>query len=144
MMKLISNTGLNNLFALICGLTFGAGLTVAQMVNPQKVLNFLDILGQWDASLAFVMGGGLLIYTLGYQLLVKRMIKPILSNTFDLPVNKQIDKKLIIGAGIFGIGWGVAGICPGPALANLSVGNEKILVFILIMFVGMLTAKKIN
>ncbi|WOH37889.1 YeeE/YedE family protein [Thalassotalea fonticola] len=143
-MKSTSKSMINNLIALICGLAFGAGLTVAQMVEPKKVLNFLDIFGQWDASLAFVMGGGLIIYTLGYQLLIKRMIKPILNNSFALPVKNEVDKKLVIGAGIFGIGWGVVGICPGPALANLSTGNEKILVFILVMFVGMSTAKKIN
>ncbi|WNC70936.1 YeeE/YedE family protein [Thalassotalea psychrophila] len=143
-MALANNTPANNLVALVCGLVFGAGLTVAQMVDPQKVLNFLDVIGQWDASLAFVMGGGLIIYILGYQLLVKRMKKPILSNTFDLPAAKNVDKKLLIGAGTFGIGWGISGICPGPAIANLSVGNEKILVFILIMFVGMFVARKLN
>ncbi|WNC69907.1 YeeE/YedE family protein [Thalassotalea nanhaiensis] len=143
-MTLPNDTSINKLVALICGLIFGAGLTVAQMVDPQKVINFLDIFGQWDASLAFVMGGGLIIYILGYHLLVRRMTKPIACNTFDLPSNKKVDNKLTIGAAIFGIGWGVAGICPGPALANLSLGNEKILVFILIMFVGMFVAKKVN
>lgn len=143
-MNFTGNSATKNLIALICGLVFGAGLTVAQMVDPHKVLNFLDVFGQWDASLAFVMGGGLFIYILGYQLLIKKMKKPILSHAFELPTNKQVDKKLIIGAGIFGIGWGVAGVCPGPAIANLSFGNEKILVFILIMFIGMFAAKKLN
>ncbi|KGJ95809.1 YeeE/YedE family protein [Thalassotalea sp. ND16A] len=135
---------MNNLIALICGLVFGFGLTIAQMVNPNKVLNFLDLFGYWDASLAVVMGGGVITYIIGYQLFITKMKKPLLAEIFNLPTNAVIDKKLIIGSTIFGIGWGIAGICPGPAIANITAANEKILVFILLMVVGMLLAQKIK
>ncbi|OUS32898.1 YeeE/YedE family protein [Thalassotalea sp. 42_200_T64] len=135
---------MNNFIALICGLVFGFGLTIAQMVNPNKVLNFLDLFGSWDASLAFVMGGGVITYIIGYQLFIKKMKKPLLTENFNIPTNTVIDQKLIIGSTIFGIGWGIAGICPGPAIANITTGNEKILVFILLMVVGMLLAQKVK
>ncbi|MBU2707458.1 YeeE/YedE family protein [Zooshikella marina] len=129
--------GLNKIVALCCGVLFGIGLTVAQMVNPQKVLNFLDISGDWDPSLALVMAGALFIYVMGYLVWVKPKSKPLLDEQFFLPAKKTIDKSLVVGSIIFGIGWGVSGICPGPALANLSGGDLKILAFIGAMLVGM-------
>lgn len=123
--------------ALLCGILFGAGLTISQMVDPNKVLNFLDIFGFWDPSLAFVMIGGICVFSIGYFVIIRKRSKPILCENFDLPNNNLIDKKLVIGAVLFGLGWGLAGICPGPAIANISGGNSKILVFIIMMLFGM-------
>lgn len=114
------------------------------MVSPNKVLNFLDITGYWDASLLFVMGSGLVTYLIGYQLFIKKAKKPKLAASFDLPKANKIDKKLLIGSSIFGIGWGISGMCPGPALANVSSMNEKVLVFIVCMIIGIIAAKLIG
>lgn len=113
----------------LAGLIFGAGLTVSQMVNPTKVIAFLDITGNWDPSLAFVMGGALLVTFLGYKLVLKSS-SPLFDERFRLPTRKDIDKPLLIGAALFGIGWGLAGLCPGPALASLSFAGKNGLVFI--------------
>jgi uncharacterized membrane protein YedE/YeeE len=123
--------------ALMCGVLFGSGLTISQMVDPNKVLNFLDVLGVWDPSLAFVMIGGISVFSLGYFMVVKKRDKPVLGEEFDLPKNKTIDKQLVLGAVLFGLGWGLAGICPGPAIANISGGESKIFVFIVMMLLGM-------
>ncbi len=125
------------LVSLICGLLFGIGLTVSQMVDPNKVLNFLDIFGAWDPSLAFVMIGGISVFMLGYYLIIKKSSKPVLAEQFDLPNKTKVDKSLLTGAALFGLGWGLAGICPGPAIANLSGFEPKILVFIVMMLIGM-------
>lgn len=135
---------MQNFIALLCGLVFGIGLTIGQMVDPNKVLNFLDVAGSWDPSLALVMAAGLVSYFIGYQLLVKKSKQPLLANNYDIPKATNVDKKLVIGAIIFGIGWGIAGICPGPAIANLSAMNNKILVFIAMMVLGIIMAKKLN
>ncbi|MDG1731951.1 MAG: YeeE/YedE family protein [Thalassotalea sp.] len=135
---------MNFLIALFCGLLFGAGLTVAQMVDPNKVLNFLDLAGTWDASLAFVMGGALVVYSLTYQFIIKKMKTPLCEKSFSLPTQKIVDKRLIIGSSLFGLGWGITGICPGPAIANLSSGNIKVVGFILAMTVGIVVAKKLS
>jgi uncharacterized membrane protein YedE/YeeE len=123
--------------ALLCGMLFGAGLTVSQMVDPNKVLNFLDIFGHWDPSLAFVMMGGISVFALGYFGIVKNREKPVFDEVFDLSKNTKIDKQLVLGAVLFGLGWGLAGICPGPAIANISNGDSKIIVFIVMMLLGM-------
>jgi uncharacterized membrane protein YedE/YeeE len=123
--------------ALLCGMLFGAGLTISQMVNPNKVLNFLDVFGNWDPSLAFVMIGGISVFWLGFFLIVKKRSKPVLAEKFDLPTNSKMDKKLLFGGMLFGLGWGLAGICPGPAIANISGGDGKILGFIVMMLLGM-------
>lgn len=135
---------MNFLIALFCGLLFGAGLTVAQMVDPNKVLNFLDLAGTWDASLAFVMGGALVVYSLTYQFIIKKMKAPLCEQKFSLPTQKIVDKRLIIGSSLFGLGWGITGICPGPAIANLSSGNIKVVGFILAMTIGIVVAKKLS
>jgi uncharacterized membrane protein YedE/YeeE len=113
----------------IAGLIFGAGLTVSQMVNPSKVIAFLDIFGDWDPSLAFVMGGALLVTFLGYKV-VLRSPAPLFDERFRLPTRKDIDSPLIIGAALFGIGWGLAGLCPGPALASLSFSGQNGFIFV--------------
>lgn len=126
--------------ALVCGLLFGIGLTVAEMVNPQKVLNFLDIAavasGGWDPSLALVLGGAVATTAIGYRL-VFRHNRPLFAASFSLPSRRDIDARLIIGATIFGLGWGLVGFCPGPALATLGIGGLSSLVFVAAMLAGM-------
>ena len=128
---------MRELIALISGLLFGIGLTIAQMVDPAKVLGFLDLFGDWDASLLVVMGAAFSTFSLCYWLFIhKREVSvtgsPISSHN-PAPVNKQ----LIFGAVIFGVGWGMTGLCPGPVITNLSGGNIKIVVFTLVMLLGM-------
>jgi len=121
--------------ALLAGLVFGVGLTVSQMVDPSKVLGFLDLFGQWDPSLAFVMGGALLVTAIGYRV-VTRKEKPLFEDEFQLPTNKSIDPKLAAGSVLFGVGWGLVGLCPGPALAALTIGGLPVIVFIIAMAAG--------
>lgn len=132
------------LVAFIAGNLFGFGLIVAQMVDANKVLNFLDIFGQWDPSLAIVMGAGLTVFSVGYMLLVKPKSKPLLDDQFFLPTKKRIDRKLLIGACLFGLGWGLVGICPGPAIVNLVSLDAKIIGFIIAMLLGIFVAKKLS
>jgi uncharacterized membrane protein YedE/YeeE len=104
--------------ALIIGSIFGAGLAIAGMLNPSKVVGFLDVFGDWDPSLAFVMGGGVLVNAIGHRFVMKRKA-PIQCATFSMPTSTNIDKPLVIGSVIFGMGWGLAGLCPGPVVASL-------------------------
>lgn len=113
----------------IAGLLFGGGLTVSQMVNPEKVISFLDVTGNWDPSLAFVMGGALLVTLIGYKLALKRS-GPLFDDKFRLPTRKDIDAPLLTGAALFGIGWGMAGLCPGPALASASFAGLNAYIFV--------------
>lgn len=124
------------LAAYAIGLLFGLGLTVAQMVNPAKVLNFLDVAGQWDPSLAFVMGGALVVTAIGYRIVLRRT-SPALEAAFQLPTSTKIDGRLLVGAALFGIGWGLAGLCPGPAIAALSAGAGDVVVFAASMVTAM-------
>ena len=125
-----------NISALIAGLVVGLGLVISEMTNPAKVLAFLDILGDWDPSLAFVMGAALLVTAVGYRLVWTRQ-QPIFAERFQVPGNRQIDTQLAIGALLFGIGWGLVGLCPGPAISALSFGGTPILVFMAAMAAGM-------
>ena len=118
---------------------FGAGLTLSDMVNPARVLNFLDIAGNWDPTLIFVMGGGLAVAALGYKFAFRRSACAV-GNKFDLPTQQGIDVPLVGGAAVFGVGWGLAGICPGPALTSMVTLNPKIFVFVAAMLVGMIGA----
>jgi uncharacterized protein len=120
--------------AAIAGIFFGVGLAVSEMMNPDKVLNFLDIFGHWDPSLGFVMFGGLAISTLGFFITRKR--GTAVNADLQLPENNSIDTRLIVGAALFGIGWGIAGYCPGPALANIVFAWEEILWFLPAMVCG--------
>jgi uncharacterized protein len=122
-------------FVLISGLLFGAGLAISAMVNPAKILNFLDLFGQFDATLIFVMGSGLIVATIGYQLIFKRG-KPFFESQFHLPTETTIDAKLVGGAALFGIGWGMSGFCPGPAIASLVFGYQQSFIFVAAMIVG--------
>lgn len=126
--------------ASIAGLLFGAGLAISGMVNPMKVLNFLDLFGTHDFTLAFVMGGGLITAMIGYQLLFKRG-KPFFADRYDLPGTILIDSRLIGGAALFGLGWGISGVCPGPAIAGLVFGNSLSFIFVIAMAAGILAAR---
>jgi uncharacterized membrane protein YedE/YeeE len=127
---------MNILFSFIAGSIFGLGLILAGMANPAKVLGFLDLAGWWDPSLAFVMGGAILIGS-GAFALAKRRTRAILGSAMQLPTARHIDKRLIGGNLLFGIGWGLAGICPGPGLVLLGAGATKGLIFVLAMLAGM-------
>ncbi len=126
--------------ALLSGLLFGAGLAVSGMLIPDKVLNFLDIAGHWDPSLALVMGGAILVTLPGYFLVTKAP-RPLFAEGFSLPTTSAIDSKLLGGASLFGIGWGLSGLCPAPALVNITTGLSEVLVFLAAMLVGMLIHK---
>jgi len=128
--------------ALISGMTFSVGLTISGMVNPAKVKGFLDLFGNWDYSLAFVMGGAVILNLLSFRYFLRR--KPFFSSEFFLPTKTQVDKRLVIGSILFGIGWGLIGVCPGPALVNVVKLEPGMFVFISMMLVGMLTHKFIK
>lgn len=121
--------------ALIAGILFGLGLAVSQMVNPAKVLGFLDIAGRWDPSLLLVMAGGLTVTFAGYRLIQGRAA-PVFAPRFELPTRRDLDRRLIGGAAIFGIGWGLVGFCPGPAFVSLAFGLEESLTFVAAMIIG--------
>jgi len=125
-----------NLAALLAGLVFGLGLTVSQMVNPTKVLAFLDIFGDWDPSLALVMISALAVTAAGYRL-VWRQPHPLFADRFQLPGKTGIDARLGAGAVLFGVGWGLVGLCPGPAIAAASFAGPEALGFLLAMAAGM-------
>ncbi len=118
------------------GLTFGLGLLISGMTDPGKVQGFLDLAGTWDPSLAFVMGGGVMVGLLGFGMAKKKVIS-FSGAPFHWPEMTQIDRPLILGSLMFGMGWGLAGFCPGPALVTMASGNDKALVFVLAMLVGM-------
>ncbi|WP_410012187.1 DUF6691 family protein [Sodalis sp. C49] len=127
---------MNVFFSLIAGLLFGVGLLVSGMADPGKVIGFLDITRVWDPSLAFVMGGAISVGFLAFRS-VKKRSRPVFAETLSLPDNRRIDKPLIGGAALFGIGWGLAGICPGPALVLLGTGSLKGAIFAAAMIAGM-------
>ncbi|AWN35849.1 YeeE/YedE family protein [Methylobacterium radiodurans] len=122
--------------ALAAGLLFGLGLALSGMLDPARVRGFLDVGGAWDPSLVFVLGGAVSVSALGYAL-SRRLARPALARTFDLPTSRRIDLPLVLGAALFGIGWGLSGFCPGPAVAALSTGAAPVLVFVAAMLVGM-------
>ena len=122
--------------SLLAGLVFGLGLIVSGMANPAKVLGFLDLAGAWDPSLAFVMAGAIAVATLAFALAKKRTVT-FLGSAMKLPTSRDIDRRLVIGSLLFGIGWGVAGFCPGPGLVALGMGEIKALVFVGAMLAGM-------
>lgn len=130
-----------NIIATIAGVLFGFGLALSGMLSPGKVIGFLDIAGNWDPSLAFVMGGAVVITVVSFRILLKRPV-PIFGDKFHLPSSNDIDKRLIIGAGLFGLGWGIGGLCPGPALSSLAYADPRIVVFVAAMAAGILIAKR--
>jgi len=126
--------------ALLIGLIFGLGIAVSGMINPAKVLNFFDLAGTWDTSLAFVMAGALAVAIPGYRLVLARP-GPSFEPSFQLPDTKVIDRRLILGSLTFGIGWGIAGFCPGGALPAIGSGNPAVFLFIAALIGGLLIAR---
>lgn len=132
-------TAARSLVSLALGALFGAGLLLSAMIQPQKVQDFLDFTdpaGRWDPSLSLVMGGALLVTLLSYPLILRRRA-PILDPKFYLPTAQKVDWQLLCGATLFGIGWGLSGFCPGPALVGLAAGSRSALIFVVAMLLGM-------
>ncbi|MEL7176428.1 MAG: DUF6691 family protein [Pseudomonadota bacterium] len=119
----------------LIGVIFGMGILISGMANPVKVLNFFDIFGAWDPSLAFVMGGALVVTFIGYRLVLKQP-RPLVDSKFHLPSKSDIDARLIAGSATFGVGWGIAGFCPGGALPALGTGNTSVMIFVAALVVG--------
>ncbi len=128
---------LKNIIGLLTGLLFGLGLLISGMTDPIKVKGFLDVFGAWDISLALVMGGGLIVALIGVQI-AKRQQNSWIGTLIEMPNKTAINKKLLIGAMLFGIGWGLVGICPGPGIVLLGTGQWQAYVFISAMIIGML------
>ena len=129
--------------ALLIGLVFGAGIALSGMANPAKVLNFFDLAGNWDPSLAFVMGGALAVTLAGYRLVLKRPA-PLLGGRFHLPTRRDIDPGLVLGSAVFGVGWGIAGFCPGGAIPALGLMRLEPVVFVAAMVAGILLARMLK
>ncbi len=119
------------------GLIFGVGIMISGMANPAKVLNFFDLAGTWDPSLAFVMGGALLVTAIGYFIVLKRPM-PVLDSAFHLPVVREINLPLVAGSATFGIGWGIAGFCPGGAIPAIGTGRSEVILFMVALMAGIL------
>lgn len=130
-------------FGFLTGLIFGLGLLLSGMADPAKVLNFLDVFGAWDPSLAFVMGGASFTAFIGYRLAWMRDA-PVLMADFDIPTATAIDARLLTGAAVFGIGWGIGGFCPGPAWTALPMGDPGTLVFVPAMVLGIFAGQRLK
>ena len=128
------------LSAFAAGALFAVGLTIGGMTQPSKVIGFLDVTGAWDPSLAFVMGGALLVYSVALGLITRRSA-PVLGPRFQIPTRRDLTPRLVVGAGLFGVGWAIGGFCPGPALASLGAGVKNSLIFLPAMVGGMLLFK---
>ena len=131
---------MNRVFSLLSGLIFGLGLTLSSMTNPSKVIGFLDITGTWDPSLMFVMIGAIAICSPIFYIL-RNKTKPYFALRFEIPKIKKIDKQLIFGSTLFGIGWGTVGFCPGPAISSLALLNPLSILFVISMVVGFYSSK---
>ncbi|WP_120077109.1 DUF6691 family protein [Aurantiacibacter odishensis] len=127
---------MKTLFSLISGLLFGAGLTIGGMTEPARVRGFLDLFGDWDPTLAFVMGGALVVMAIAWRI-VPGMARPIFEDDFHVPTKSELTPKLIGGAVLFGVGWGIAGLCPGPGFAALAIEPAGAAIFVVSMLVGM-------
>jgi len=134
---------MNKIVSLFCGIIFGIGLVVSEMINPAKVLGFLNLFDAWDPSLVFVMIGALIVSTPLFHLF-KNKDKPLFNSNFSISANKEIDKKLIIGSVVFGAGWGLVGLCPGPAISSIALLNTSSAIFVISMFIGFYIASKIK
>lgn len=132
----MSSGALRNIATLFSGLVFGLGLAVSGMLDPAKVIGFLDVAGDWDPTLAFVMGGALLVAVPAYRYIPRRR-RPVLEERFSLPKAQAIDGPLISGSVLFGVGWGLVGFCPGPAVAALGTGLTPVFAFVAAMLAGM-------
>ncbi|CAM3213897.1 hypothetical protein SAMN04488021_101137 [Paracoccus aminovorans] len=128
------------LSALLAGLIFGAGIALSGMINPAKVLDFFDLAGTWDPSLAFVMAGALAVTFVGYRLVLRRA-EPLFDIRFHLPTRRDLDPRLIGGSALFGVGWGIAGFCPGGAIPALGLGQPDAVIFVGAMLGGLVLAR---
>ena len=128
--------------SLVCGIIFGLGLAVSGMINPAKVLAFLDLFGDWDPSLLLVMGGALAVTALSYRFILRRP-SPLLGGAFHIPEKIGIDRRLVIGAVLFGLGWGLVGLCPGPAVASLAYGETGSVVFLIALLAGLAVGRRL-
>jgi hypothetical protein len=134
---------MRSILTLLVGILFGTGISLSGMANPAKVINFFDIAGTWDPSLGFVMGGAVIVAFVGYRIVLRRPT-PVFEPTFDIPQNRRIDAKLLSGAAIFGVGWGIAGFCPGGALPALGTLNSNVIVFVVALIVGMMATRVVS
>ncbi len=132
---------MKHLFAFVAGVIFSLGLIVSGMINPAKVIGFLDLFGAWDASLAFVMGGAVLVTFFGFRFVLPRG-RPLFEAQFSLPTRQDIDMPLVLGAVLFGLGWGLVGLCPGPALTGIVLAPASIGLFVGAMLIGMALARR--
>jgi uncharacterized membrane protein YedE/YeeE len=132
---------MKHVWTYLIGLMFGLGISFGGMANPAKVVNFFDVAGTWDPSLAFVMGGAVITAFIGYRFVFGRWDTPVFEPRFNVPTNRKLDARLLGGAAVFGIGWGIAGFCPGGALPALGTGNVNVFIFFAALVVGILTAK---
>ena len=133
----------DKLISLISGIIFGFGLVISGMTNPEKVLGFLSITHNWDASLIFVMGGAILVFAPFFFLLKNKEVSA-LGTKIELPKKQDLDKKLVIGSALFGVGWGLVGLCPGPAIAAIATFDPIVIVFLVSMYAGVIVKKKYN
>lgn len=131
---------MKHLLTYLTGVIFGLGISISGMANPAKVINFFDIAGTWDPSLMFVMGGAVIVTFVGYRLAWKRPA-PVFEAKFELPKSKVIDWRLVGGSGLFGIGWGIAGFCPGGALPALGTLRGEVVIFVAAMIAGLLATR---
>ena len=130
------------LLAAVIGALFGIGLLVSGMTQPARVIGFLDVTRGWDPSLAFVMGGAVVVYAIAYRAVRVRRVDPWFDITFHLPTRRDIDLPLVGGAALFGIGWGIGGLCPGPGLVSAAAGSGSAIAFVIAMLVGMVIASR--
>lgn len=128
---------------ILTGALFGAGLALSGMLNPAKVAGFLDLFGVWDPSLAFVMGGGVIANFIGHRIVTRRA-GPVFGSGFVIPTRSDIDSRLLIGAALFGVGWGLAGLCPGPAIASILMAPGEVALFVLMMLVGLFIGRMLT
>jgi uncharacterized membrane protein YedE/YeeE len=126
---------MRNIAALACGIIFGIGLGVSQMTNPDKVLDFFDVFGAWDPSLAFVMGGAVAVTAVAFRFVLKRP-NPLYAESFSLPTKADIDARLLGGSAVYGVGWGLAGFCVGPSIAALAYGDNRVVIFVAALIAG--------
>ena len=133
----------SNIASFICGIGFSIGLGISGMTQPQKVIGFLDVFGEWDLSLAFVMSGAVLSYLILQLWIQQNFSIPVLGGSFQVTTRKDLDRSLIIGALLFGSGWGLGGYCPGPAITSLGSGSLNALLFVVAMGIGMLVADRV-
>jgi len=138
----VRHAAARNASALVTGLIFGLGLAISQMVSPRKVLDFLDVTGSWDPSLLLVMGGAVAVAMLAFRFVIKRG-QPLFESEFHLPRMTKVDRRVLVGSAIFGLGWGIGGYCPGPGVAALSAGSADALVFVAGMVLGSLLYRRL-